>query len=96
MPEIQQTGVFARWLDGLRDGRARVRIQARIDRLEIGNPGDVRPVGGGISEMRIDYGPGYRVYFVRRGEAVIVLLAGGDKRTQTRDIEAALRLARFL
>jgi putative addiction module killer protein len=85
MPEIQQTGVFARWLDGLHDSRARVRIQARIDRLEIGNPGDVRPVGGGISEMRIDYGPGYRVYFVQRGTAVVVLLAGGDKRTQDRD-----------
>jgi putative addiction module killer protein len=93
MPEIQQTGVFARWLDGLRDSRARVRIQARIDRLEIGNPGDVRPVGGGISEMRIDYGPGYRVYFVQRGTALVILLAGGDKRTQERDIVTARELA---
>ncbi len=94
MPEIRQTAVFARWLGSLRDGRARTRIQARIDRLEIGNPGDVRPVGGGVSELRIDYGPGYRVYFVGRGEALVILLAGGDKRTQDKDIARAVELAR--
>ena len=96
MTEIRQTGVFSRWLAGLRDSRARTRIQARIDRLEIGNPGDVRPVGRGISEMRINYGPGYRVYFVQHGTAVVILLAGGDKRTQDRDIATARELARDL
>ena len=93
MPEVRQTESFVRWLTGLRDRRARARIQARIDRLALGNPGDVKPVGGGLSEMRIDYGPGYRVYFVERGTAVVVLLAGGDKRTQERDIAAARELA---
>ena len=96
MIAIRQTEVFAAWFGNLPDRRARARIEVRIDRLALGNPGDAKPVGEGVSELRIDYGPGYRVYFVRRGEAVIVLLAGGDKRTQTRDIEAALRLARFL
>ena len=96
MIEIRQTELFARWFSGLRDRRARARIQARIDRLEIGNPGDVKPVGEGVSEMRIDYGPGYRVYFVQRGAAIVVLLAGGDKRTQERDIKTALQLARNL
>ena len=96
MPEVRQTEVFARWLAELRDRQARARIQVRIDRLEIGNPGDVRAVGGGISEMRIDYGPGYRVYFVQRGTELVVLLAGGDKRTQDRDIATARELARSL
>ncbi len=96
MIEIRQTLVFARWFTRLRDSRAQRRIQARIDRLEIGNPGDVRPVGNGVSEMRIDYGPGYRVYFVQRGRTLIILLAGGDKRTQQRDIAMALKLAREL
>jgi putative addiction module killer protein len=96
VPEIRQTEIFARWFAGLRDGRAQRRIQARIDRLEIGNPGDVRPVGEGVSEMRIDYGPGYRVYFISRGNAVVVLLAGGDKRSQDRDIAMAIKLAREL
>lgn len=96
MPEVRQTEIFVRWLGSLRDLRARARIQARIDRLEIGNPGDVKPVGGGISEMRIDYGPGYRVYFVERGTALIILLAGGDKRTQGRDIATARELVRNL
>ena len=96
MPEVRQTEIFARWLTRLRDDRARTRIQARIDRLEIGNPGDVQPVGGGVSEMRIDYGPGYRVYFLRRGEALVILLAGGDKRTQHQDIAVAIKLARDL
>jgi putative addiction module killer protein len=96
MIEIRQTEAFAAWLRGLRDRQARARIQARIDRLSLGNPGDTRSVGGGVSELRIDYGPGYRVYFVRRGEMLIVLLAGGDKRTQARDIKTARDLARSL
>jgi putative addiction module killer protein len=96
MPEVRQTERFAHWLAALRDGRARARIQARIRRLSLGNPGDVRPVGEGVSEMRIDYGPGYRVYFAQRGSALVILLAGGDKRTQERDIAAARHLARDL
>ena len=92
--EIRQTELFARWLVGLRDRRARMRITARIRRLSLGNFGDVKPVGGGISEMRVDYGPGYRVYFVQRGETLVILLAGGDKRTQGRDIARARELAR--
>ena len=81
-------------LDGLRDVRARARV--RVERLAAGNPGDVRPVGEGVSELRIDYGPGYRVYFKRQGRTVVVLLAGGDKRSQRDDVETALRLARNL
>ncbi|MCY4059945.1 MAG: type II toxin-antitoxin system RelE/ParE family toxin [Gammaproteobacteria bacterium] len=96
MLEVRRTKVFARWLDGLRDVRARARVQVRIERLAAGNPGDVRPVGEGVSELRIDYGPGYRVYYKRQGSTVVVLLAGGDKRTQSDDIETALRLARNL
>ena len=96
MAELRQTERFARWLDGLRDLRGRARIQARIERLAAGHPGDVAPVGEGVSEMRIDVGPGYRVYFTRRGRTVIVLLAGGNKQTQGADIRAALRLARCL
>jgi putative addiction module killer protein len=91
--EVRQTELFARWFAGLRDSQARRRIQARIDRLEIGNPGDAKPVGDGVSEMRIDYGPGYRVYFVQRGTKLVILLAGGDKRTQPRDIAVARDLA---
>jgi putative addiction module killer protein len=94
MVEVRQTEVFAKWFLGLRDIRARARIQARIDRLELGNVGDARPVGEGVSEMRIDYGPGYRVYFVRRGTALVILLAGGDKNSQAKDIRKALDLAR--
>ena len=94
MIEIHRTDVFAGWLDGLRDLRARARIQARIERLALGNPGDVRPVGEGVSELRIDCGPGYRVYFIRRGQELIILLAGGDKSTQAEDIRTALHLAR--
>ena len=93
MIEIRQIETFAAWFRGLRDRQARARIQVRIDRLALGNPGDVRPVGGGVSELRIDYGPGYRVYFVQRGETLIVLLAGGDKRTQAADIAEAQLLA---
>jgi putative addiction module killer protein len=91
---IRQTEVYADWFAGLRDREARARITARIRCLSLGNPGDVKPVGGGVSEMRIDYGPGYRVYFVQRGELIFVLLCGGDKRTQARDIARALELAR--
>ena len=94
--EIRKTDVFAIWLDGLHNIRARARIQARIERLASGNPGDVRPVGQGVSELRIDYGPGYRVYYKQHRQAVLFLLAGGDKRTQTKDIEVALRLAQNL
>jgi putative addiction module killer protein len=94
--EVRRTDAFADWINALRDLRARARIQARIERLAMGNPGDVRPVGEGVSELRIDYGPGYRVYFTQRGQQVIVLLAGGDKSTQSADIRTALRLARSL
>ncbi len=96
MLEIRKTDDFVHWLDGLRDVRARARVQARIESLATGNPGDVQPVGEGISEMRIDYGPGYRVYFKRIGRGIVILLAGGDKRTQSADIKNALRLARNL
>ena len=96
MLEIRKTALFAGWLDGLRDVRARARVQVRIERLAAGNPGDVQPVGEGVSELRIDYGPGYRVYFKKIGSAVLILLAGGDKRTQDADIKTALRLARNL
>lgn len=92
MSEIRQTGFYARWFERLRDERARARILARIRRLSLGNPGDVRSVGGGVSELRIDHGPGYRVYYCTRGDALIVLLAGGDKRSQARDIGTAIRL----
>ena len=96
MVEIRQTEVYARWFRRLRDREARVRIDSSIRRLSLGNPADVRPVGEGVSEIRIDYGPGYRVYFVQRGEALVVLLAGGDKDSQERDIRRALELARGL
>jgi putative addiction module killer protein len=94
--EIRQTEVYAQWFDSMRDRQARVRIDARIRRLSLGNPGDVTPVGEGVSELRIDYGPGYRVYFVQHGQALVVLLIGGDKRTQDRDIRTALEMARAL
>lgn len=96
MIQIRKTDVFAAWLDGLREIQGRARIQARIERLAAGNPGDVEPVGEGVSELRVNYGPGYRVYFKRRGQELIILLAGGDKSTQAKDIKAALRLARNL
>jgi putative addiction module killer protein len=95
MSAILRTQIFSDWLIALRDATARARIQARIDRLALGNPGDVRFVGSGVSEMRIDHGPGYRVYFVRRKELTIILLAGGDKRTQKRDIAKAIELAQW-
>lgn len=96
MIEVRKTERFAQWLDGLRDLQARARVQARIERLAQGNPGDVQPVGEGVSELRINYGPGYRVYFKQRGREVVILLAGGDNRTQAKDIGSALRLARNL
>ena len=96
MLEIRKTEVFAHWLDGLRDLRGRAKVQVRIERLAAGNPGDVQPVGEGVSELRIDYGSGYRVYFKKIGREVVILLAGGDKRTQAADIKTALRLARNL
>ena len=96
MLEVRKTEVYATWLDSLRDVRARARVLVRVERLAAGNPGDVRSVGEGVSELRIDYGPGYRVYFKKQERTSIVLLAGGDKRTQSRDIETALRLSRNL
>ena len=96
MIEVRKTDVYIRWLDTLRDERARARVLARVERLLTGNPGDVQPVGGGVLELRIDYGPGYRVYFVRRGRALVILLAGGDKGSQKADIRKALTLARHL
>lgn len=94
--EVRETDVYTRWFRRLRDRQARARIDIRIRRLSLGNPGDVRPVGAGISELRIDYGPGYRVYFVRRGRALVILLAGGDKSSQQRDIARARSLVRGL
>lgn len=96
MIEVRKTDLFSQWIDALRDLSARARVQARIERLAAGNPGDVEPVGEGVSELRINYGPGYRVYFKKRGQELIILLAGGDKTTQARDIKTALRLARQL
>jgi len=96
MIEIRKTEIFAKWLDGLHDIRARARILVRIERLAAGNPGDVKAMGEGVSELRIDYGPGYRVYYKKHGRKVVILLAGGDKSTQAKDIKTALRLARNL
>ncbi len=96
MTEIRETTVFSDWLSSLRDAQARTRVQARILRLRLGNPGDVKPVGEGVSELRVNYGPGYRVYYVKRGPMLIVLLAGGAKSTQDKDIKTALSLARML
>lgn len=96
MIDIQKTELFVKWFDKLNDIRARARILVRIKRLTAGNPGDVKPVGEGVSELRIDYGSDYRVYYKQFGEAIIILLAGGNKRTQTKDIKTALRLAQNL
>jgi len=93
MVEVRQTAVFQAWIEGLRDRRAVERIAMRIVRVEAGLLGDVRPVGGGVSEMRIDCGPGYRVYFSLRGMLLVILLCGGDKSTQDKDIKAAKALA---
>lgn len=94
MPDIRQTDDFAKWLRKLRDQAAVARINIRIRRLQMGNPGDVKPVGEGVSEMRVDYGPGYRVYFHQRGETLVILLCGGDKRTQEEDIAKAKAMAK--
>lgn len=94
MIEIRQTDVYAEWFDNLRDRQAKARINIRIRRLSLGNPGDVRPVGEGVSELRIDYGTGYRIYYVSKGMELIILLAGGDKKTQQKDIVLAKELAR--
>ena len=93
MIEIRKTAVYEQWFRGLRDTQAKARINARIARLAEGNPGDCKSIGHGVSELRIDHGPGYRVYFVRRRNAVVILLAGGDKSTQESDIKTALSLA---
>jgi putative addiction module killer protein len=90
---LRRTDEFARWLRGLRDLRAKAIVQARVERLIGGNPGDVRPVGAGVSELRINFGPGYRIYFQQRGAMLIILLAGGDKSTQAKDIRTAIDLA---
>ena len=95
MIEIRQTETYAKWFSSLRDRHGKARIDIRIRRLSLGNPGDVKAVGEGVSELRIDYGPGYRVYFVQHGQTVVILLAGGDKRTQDRDVKTALELARL-
>ena len=94
--EIRQTEVYFNWFNSLRDRQARARINARIRRLSLGNPGDVKPVGEGVLELRIDYGPGYRVYFVQRQQTIVILLAGGDKHTQDQDIKTARELAQVL
>ena len=96
MMKIRKTDVFAKWIDGLRDIQARSRILVRIERLAAGNLGDVKPISEGVSELRIDYGPGYRLYYTILRREVIILLSGGDKHTQARDIRIALRLARNL
>ncbi len=93
MTEVRQTEEFSGWLHRLRDAGAVARIVARIRRMELGNPGDAKSVGQGILEMRIDHGPGYRIYYVHRGAQIVILLCGGDKRTQQRDIKRAQKLA---
>lgn len=93
MLEVRQTATYSEWFDKLRDKAAKVRIDIRIRRLSLGNPGDVKPVGDGVSELRVNFGPGYRVYLVQRGEEFIVLLAGGNKSTQDHDIRTAKTLA---
>lgn len=94
--DVLKTGEFSKWLDGLNDPQAKARVLVRIERLAMGNPGDVSAVGEGVSEMRIHYGPGYRVYYKQRGTELVILLAGGDKGSQSRDIKTALRLAKNL
>jgi putative addiction module killer protein len=94
MLKISKSQAFDKWFDGLKDTKGRFRIQARIDRAELGNFGDCEPVGEGVSEMRIHFGPGYRVYFAQRGAVIVLLLVGGDKSTQAKDIKAAIKLNR--
>jgi putative addiction module killer protein len=94
--EIRETGEYAVWFESLRDRMAKTRILIRIRRVSLGNFGDVKSVGDGVSELRVDYGPGYRVYFIRQGEKFVVLLGGGDKRTQSRDIQKAIALSKVV
>jgi putative addiction module killer protein len=94
MIEVRETRAFSEWLSSMRGARAKAEVARRVRRLALGNPGDVKPVGEGVSELRIHYGPGYRVYYVQRGDILIVLLCGGDKRTQAKDIAHALKLAK--
>ena len=96
MVEVRQTKEFSGWLHRLKDADAAARIVRRIRRMEMGNPGDTRSAGQGILEMRVDYGPGYRLYYVRRGAQFVILLCGGDKRTQQQDIKRAQKLAETL
>ena len=96
MLEVRQSQTYADWFKDLRDRTAKIRINIRIRRLSLGNPGDVKPVGEGVSELRVDYGPGYRIYFIQKADVFIVLLAGGDKSSQDRDIRNAKLLAREL
>ena len=96
MLKIVRTAEFNRWIGALRDRQAKVRILVRIDRLASGNPGQTRSLAGGVEEMKIDYGPGYRVYYTRRGNLLVVMLCGGNKKTQQQDIEQAMRMARSL
>ena len=96
MIEIRQTDEYVTWFDRLRDNMAKTRILIRIRRVSLGNFGDVKPVGEGVSELRIDYGAGYRVYFIRKGETLVVLLGGGDKRTQSRDIQRAIAISKVV
>jgi len=96
MTEVRKTESYTKWIDGLRDVKARARILVRVERLAMGNPGDAKPVGEGVSELRIHYGPGYRVYYKKFGQQIIILLAGGDKSSQSVDIQRALKLARNL
>ncbi|HMO51525.1 MAG TPA: type II toxin-antitoxin system RelE/ParE family toxin [Kiritimatiellia bacterium] len=96
MIEIRETCEYAAWFEGLRDRTARTRILIRVRRVSLGNFGDVKPVGEGVSELRVDYGPGYRVYFLRKGATLVVLLGGGNKRTQSRDIQKAIALSKVV
>ncbi len=96
MFQMRKTDEYVEWIDSLSDVMGRARILVRVERLAAGNPGDVRPVGEGVSELRMDFGPGYRVYFTQRGREIVILLAGGDKSSQSKDIGTALRLARNL
>ncbi|MDA3874174.1 MAG: type II toxin-antitoxin system RelE/ParE family toxin [Kiritimatiellae bacterium] len=91
--EIRKTEIFSRWIDRLKDPKARAKVLVRITRLAYGNPGDVKSVGKGVSELRIPYGPGYRVYFIQHGAELTILLAGGNKKTQSKDIQTAIKLA---
>jgi putative addiction module killer protein len=93
MIEVQSSAEFDHWIDSLRDKRARAKIYTRIQRLQLGNPGNVKPVGAGISEMKIDFGPGYRVYYMLKGQTIVLLLCGGDKSTQDKDIRRAAQIA---